>query len=285
MQLINIVLISFLFFASNAFAKHCFLIKDFLTREKRLVAHDAITEDLFVGKTIRAEAFSADGNKNQLYKVAVKNEANGQVREALWKPRPFGDGDGWNRVSMEYVGYRINLMLRMDFVPPVSYRRNFDVAFKTWAEGALLYMVPDAQGLKKVARNQFCCLEKELFLSDTRIFDYIMKNGDRHVDNFLWGKHWVDGSSTPVLIDSAAGFREATEVTLKGVDVFGYSLNTVRRSTYDALKKIDFATVKDEIGEFATDSEIRAMLKRRDDILGHFNRLISQNGYQKVVLD
>ncbi len=74
-------------------------------------------------------------------------------------------------------------------------------------------------------------------------------------------------------------------MTLKGVDVFGYSLNTVRRSTYDALKKLDFATVKDEIGEFATDSEIRAMLKRRDDILGHFNRLISQNGYQKVVLD
>ena len=41
---------------------------------------------------------------------------------AIYKPRVYGDAGGWHRTPMEWVAYRLNLLLGLDFVPPVAYR-------------------------------------------------------------------------------------------------------------------------------------------------------------------
>jgi hypothetical protein len=40
--------------------------------------------------------------------------------EALFKPKVEGDADGWHRAPVELIAYELNLMLGMDYVPPVS---------------------------------------------------------------------------------------------------------------------------------------------------------------------
>lgn len=42
---------------------------------------------------------------------------------AVFKPRVEGDAEGWHRAPIEWVAYELNLMLGMDYVPPVAYRQ------------------------------------------------------------------------------------------------------------------------------------------------------------------
>lgn len=41
---------------------------------------------------------------------------------AIYKPRVYGDAGGWHRTPMEWVAYRLNLLLGLDLVPPTAYR-------------------------------------------------------------------------------------------------------------------------------------------------------------------
>lgn len=38
----------------------------------------------------------------------------------MFKPGIEGNADGWHRAPIEMVAYKLNLMLGMDYVPPVS---------------------------------------------------------------------------------------------------------------------------------------------------------------------
>jgi hypothetical protein len=57
--------------------------------------------------------------------LQVRDPHSGRQLQALFKPRIKGDADGWHRVPMEWVAYQLNLMLGMDYVPPVAYRWGF----------------------------------------------------------------------------------------------------------------------------------------------------------------
>lgn len=58
---------------------------------------------------------------------------------ALFKPCVDGDSDGWHRVPIEWVAYQLNLMLGMDYVPPVAYLHNVDIpGHGRFASGAML---------------------------------------------------------------------------------------------------------------------------------------------------
>jgi hypothetical protein len=252
-------------------------------------AHEAITHDLFHGQVIDARRFSADGNRNPLYKVRLRDPSTGREREALFKPRTWGDGQGWNRVPVEYVAYELNRLLDMDYVAPVAYRRNLDVDFQTWSEGALIHFVPDAHQLKKVPARELG-FRRDLFDSDVRVLDVLLQNSDRHSGNVMRGRHWVDGETRPVLIDQAAGLRREARVTMTGDDVIDASYNpgpieVVRESTYRSLQRLDHAALEGRFGEFVTDDEIRGLLRRRDDIVEHFRDLARKRGRDKVIIN
>jgi hypothetical protein len=252
-------------------------------------AHEAITHDLFHGQVIDAKRFSADGNRNPLYKVRLRDPGTGREREAPFKPRTWGDGQGWNRVPVEYVAYQLNRLLDMDYVAPVAYRRNLDVDFQNWSEGALIHFVPDAHQLKKVPARELG-FRRDLFDSDVRILDVLLENSDRHSGNVMRGRHWVDGETRPVLIDQAAGLRREARVTMTGDDVIDASYNpgpieVVRESTYRSLQNLEHSALENRVGEFVTDDEIRGLLRRRDDIVEHFQDLARKRGRDRVIIN
>lgn len=122
---------------------------------------------------------------------------------------------------MEWVAYELNLMLGMDRVPPVAYRKGgVDVDFQHFDEGAFLHFVPEAKELQTVPQGEWGC-PVDVLLSDTRILDVLLHNSDRHHGHFLIGQHWVaPHARLPVLIDHAAGFRKDAFVSLDHENAF-----------------------------------------------------------------
>ncbi len=261
---------------------HLFLgDKVFPSKSERL-AHQAIHRDLVEGVVVEGKPFSANNNRNALYKVKIYNPKTKQTRDALFKPRPYGDGDGWNRVPMEWVAYKINLLLGMDYIPPAAYRSKaqgnpITINGQTFAEGAVLYMVPDAHEMSKVPAKEwesdhtYTPAEKELFLSDVRIFDFLLENPDRHINNFLRGRHWKDGVYRPALIDQAADLKgTATIDFLRGTDAFqSGAVTKIRPRTLEALRNLKRRHLE-SLAPHLSEVEIDQILARRDQILAYF---------------
>jgi hypothetical protein len=248
-------------------------------------AHRDLTGDLYNGTTIDARPFGANDNRNPLLWVRLHNPRTGRSVEALFKPRAWGDGFGWNRTPMEYVAYELNRMLGMDWVPPVAYRRSFDANFQRWAEGAVLYKVPEAANLADLPVGEWGA-RPDLFLSDARVLDVLLQNPDRHRGNFLAGRHWVTGRRRPLLIDHAASLRGQSDIRLDGTDAFGSGpIHVVRRSTLEGLRALDAQGLRARLGEFVTEAEIQGILSRRDGVVRHFEGLTAQHGHDRVVID
>ena len=245
--------------------------------------HRRITHDLYRGRVVDARPFSADNNRNSLFWARIEN--NGRRSEALFKPRHWGDGDGWNRVPMEYVAYEINRKLGMDYVPPVAYRRDFDIDFQRFSEGALMHKVEDAKPLRNVPVERWG-VDRDLFLSDVQVLDVLLQNADRHAGNYMIGKHWVDGSYRPALIDHAASLRPGTNIRM---DVPGAladnAVTTVRRQTLERLRALERKDLRRTLGEFVSDAEIDGILSRRDGVVRYFENLARERGAAAVIKD
>lgn len=269
------------------------LLGTFISDHSRIEsAHSSITHDLFRGNVVSADRFYRNRNRNVVYKIKIFNPKNNHTRYALFKPRTVGDVDGWNRTPMEYVAYQLNQMLGLDYVAPVAYRKNLNIDGHT--EGAFIYFVPNAHGLKRVSLENwgqdkvFTEIDKQLFLSDTRILDVLLLNPDRHIDNFMRGKHWVDGKYRPMLIDHSSSLRTGTTTNMlgDGHDAFNVGApKVVRKITWLNLHSLNFEKLHQLFDEFMSEDEIQQLLKRRDEIIRYFNQLIEEHGYDSVVRD
>ncbi len=154
-----------------------------------------------------------------------------------------GDSGGWHRVPIEWVAYQLNLMMGMDYVPPVAFLHNIHIpGHGHFESGAMLYWSENARQLKNYPPEQWG-VPKEALLSDTRILDVLLHNSDRHHGNLLMGEHWVEGRAgedggwkgalRPVLIDHAAGFRADAHVCMSHENAFQTgAVHRVSASTY-----------------------------------------------------
>lgn len=228
--------------------------------------HEELTETLYIGIPITVKPFSANGNKNPLWLVTLENPKTKQKIKALFKPRNFGDGDGWNRVPMEYVSYGVARLLDMDIIPPVAYRRNLTLNGQFFYEGSMQYFVEGATLLKEIDRSKWN-LNSDEFISNARVLDILLQNPDRHAGNFIFGPHWVDGVSRPLLIDQAANLRKGTNMRLSTKGPFNdkmishFDPKTVRK-----LRALDEKRLRGFF-PFITKDEALRILNHRDGIV------------------
>jgi len=220
----------------------------------------------------------------QLYDVAT-----GRHLRAIFKPRVAGDADGWHRAPMELVAYKLNLLLGLDYVPPVAYRTGgISLCLEGeehvhYQEGAMMYWVDSAKPLNALPESQWG-VSKEGLLSDTRVLDVLLHNSDRHHGHFLMGCHWCDGTMKPALIDHAASFRYGADVTMTHENAFQTGpVCCVRASTYLRLRFLDCPTLLAEFSGILSEAEIRGMARRRDAILVYLDDLVKERGFGTVV--
>lgn len=244
-------------------------------------AHLAINYDLQYGDIISISRFSENDNRNAIFKVIIrsKDPYSGELRfrEAIFKPRFYGDADGWARTPMETFAYELNRILDMDVIPPTVYRKNLGIIFDgtPLSEGAFLYKVPDFNPLSKLPPNAYG-LSHEAVLSDNRVLSVLLQNVDAHASNQGLGRHWVDGKTRPVFLDWSASLRRKADVFMDRYYAFGNSdpVTKIRLSTYESLKRLDDSQLQPLVNAYyLSTSEMRGILYRRDQIIKYFDDL------------
>jgi len=260
------------------------VFSDLESQRNAKIAHDSITADLFSGEIIEVRRFNENDNKHALFMVKIRATdpytGNVRYREAFFKPRVWGDEDGWARTPMEYVGYFLNLRLKMDYVPPTAYRRglNIEMDGQKFTEGSLLIK---ASGFRPVASfpNAKFPISHDGIISDNRILNVIMQNQDGHTWNMGTAKHWVDGKEEPIFLDFAGSMRQGTNVSMTNYPAFGNTapVTKVRASTLLALRQLNKADLQPLVSAgFISDGESNQMLNITKGIVAYFDGLIGQ---------
>lgn len=248
-------------------------------------AHGVILSDLDQGQIVEASKKRLNGNMHDLWWLTLKNPETGRTRQAIMKPREWGDSGGWARAPMEVVAYELNRALEMDYVPPTVYRRKVQVGNDFIHEAPLIYVVPKAQILFETPQSQWGGISKDAVQSDHRILCVLLHNSDGHAKNLLLGEHWVDGEKRPAFIDFGASLRPGTFVTMRRYPAPGNSqpVEVVRERTLKSLKGLSPVHFK-SVTDYVSQKEISEILMRRDGIVAYFERLISEKGAEQVVL-
>lgn len=243
-------------------------------------ADKAILKDLYDGRIIEARPFGAQQNTGSLWKVKIEHE--GRVREAIFKPRTFGDRDGWARTPMEAATYKLNRILGMDVVPPTAYRKNMNLNGQNFAEGALMLWVDDSHPIHDVAKKLWKP-KHEPFASDLRVLQMLGRDADHeNANNIIRGKHWKDGKYRVMKIDNEAMLRPSASVELHYNSAIWGKVTRFNPTTYAKLKALDFNHLKGDIGEHVSDGEIRQMLATRDRLVAHIDGQVRERGADKV---
>lgn len=249
--------------------------------------HHTITEILAEGKVVSCSPMEPPSDFGHVSFVSqLRNRKTGVQIGAMVKPRIKGDADGWHRAPIEWVAYELNLLLGMDYVPPVVYRRGgIDVDWNHYEEGAFIYWVPNCRQLKSVPASDWGVSVARL-LSDTRILDVLLNNSDRHHGHFFHGEHWTDKKMRPVLIDHAAGFRKEAVVNMLHENAFQTGpVRCVSASTYLRLRFLDKEILTAKFSEVLSSEEIEEMMQRRDMVLDYLDNLVKERGYHRTVIE
>jgi hypothetical protein len=164
------------------------------------------------------------------------------------------------------AGYRLAQMVGLQTVPMSIERRykNKDAAVTWWIDD-VMFEEGGRQKLQDKLGPDPERTEKQIYIM--RVWDELIQNKDRNAGNIVWTKDW-----TMWLIDHTRAFRSGGSL-LKPAELL-----RVERTMFDKMKQLTEAAVSKTMKGILNPGEIRSMLKRRDAIVAHFEKLIAQRG-------
>lgn len=209
-------------------------------------------EDVPLGVTKPKRAFFAPG---------------GPVGSVTFKHLPMGRHGGfWDAYQSEIAAYELDRLLGLDMVPVTVERRVGSelASVQMWVEGCR--MVKDV--------DQSACptpVEFAKQICRQRVFDNLIANIDRNAGNIL-----VDGQWNIILIDHSRAFATNTMP-------FEKQMTRIDREMMAKLRALDEAGLKKTVRPWVLgDAPVREMLKRRDKIVAHFEKLARERGEAAV---
>jgi hypothetical protein len=214
-------------------------------------------------------------------------EKDGRRAFGLWKSidsREGGDLDCWR---YEIAAYRIDLLVRLNMVPPTVERPFKDKpgSLQLWVEGtaslkSLGRRIPERTPDQAGEWNRHAYLQ--------RVFDDLIANEDRNANNIL-----VTPDGRVILIDHSRSFRVSRRFTrnlifgpgglINAPDGGPYLFKTLPRTFYENIRTLDAARVRETVGTYLTDGEIEAILARKTLVLREIESMIARNGEDKVL--
>ena len=212
----------------------------------------AQVKDVGMGVTKPGRAFFAPG---------------GLASSAVVKPLRPGLRQGfWESYKSEIAAYLLDRMLGLGMVPVTVERRvGSDLAsVQLWVEGCRLLKGADQKTCTKPTEwaRQVC---------RQRVFDNLVANIDRNAGNILIDEDW-----NMVLIDHSRAFA-ANKMP------FEKEMTRVDKELFEKLKTLDEATLMAELKPWVlSKGSVEALLKRRDRIVAHFEKLAREKGEDVV---
>ena len=164
------------------------------------------------------------------------------------------------------AGYRLAQMVGLQTVPMSIERRykNKDAAVTWWIDD-VMFEEGGRQKLQDKLGPDPERTQKQIYIM--RVWDELIQNKDRNAGNIVWTKDW-----TMWLIDHTRAFRAGESLLMPN------ELIRVERTLFDKMKQLTEAEVSKTMKGILTAGEIRPLLKRRDAIVAHFEKLIAERG-------
>jgi hypothetical protein len=209
-------------------------------------------------------------------------EKDGITKNALWK-NPQGRVKGYmENWKWEIAAYHLDKYLGLHMVPPTVEKRfkgNLG-SCQLWVDYKISLKDKYEQKIKTPSHKVFYW-NRALYLQ--RAFDNLIANEDRHQNQFLITEDW-----RMILIDHSRSFRTSKKFTKKLIYDEKYHegprlMKELPRDFYAKLKSLDATILKETVGEYLNDEEIKCVLIRRDLIVDWVEKRIKKVGEDKVL--
>ncbi len=169
----------------------------------------------------------------------------------------------------EPAAYELSRLLGLDNVPPVILRkvRGKSGSLQVWLENA---KTEKSRVSDNITPPDKMLLDRQIW--NMRVFDNLIYNTDRNQGNILY-----DGDWRVWLIDHTRAFR--LEKELRNPELVVHC----DRKLWEKLKSLDEQVVRERLKKFLRSSQIKALLRRRDKLVKHIQKLIEERGENKVL--
>ena len=253
------------------------LISADLWAQTATVTRQQIREFLHSANVVTAEQLSTDTTRPwrlTLSDGSITHDAVFQSIDERAANRRLGRRREFNFVDAyryNIAAYQLAELIGLDHMMPVTVER-------TWngRTGSLSWWIDD------VMLDERTRLQERRWPEDMAqwraqmyrmlIFAELVHDTDRNQTNILYTSNWE-----LYMIDFSRAFR--TWDDLQHPD----ELHKVDRELFARLQTLTTTQVEQAVGVYLTGTEVRAVLKRRDKIVSHFQRLIAEKGARHVL--
>lgn len=214
----------------------------------------------------------------------IQLEKEGVRKQALWKNasgRMRGFMENW---KWEIAAYRLDKYLGLNMVPPTVEKRFHGElgSCQLWIHHKMSLKEKYEQDIKTPSYKVFPW-NRALYLQ--RAFDNLIANEDRHQNQYLITEDW-----RMILIDHSRSFRTTKKFTTRLIYDEKYKegsriMKELPRAFVEKLKAMNQEVIREVVGEYLTDKEIEAVLKRKDLIINWIENRIKEVGEDKVLYD
>ena len=215
--------------------------------------------------------------------------ADGIERRAVWKnvtTAPGGILDEWR---FEIAAYRMDKLLGLEMVPPTVERefRGKKGSLQLWVETAFSLLDVMNQGIP-ISDEAGPQVENLKYV--TRAWDSLIANEDRTQQNVRYTEDW-----RTILIDHSRAFRSdpgsfkalffGRSGTKKSAEGRPFLIRRLPRAFVDKLRALTIEGVREAEGPYLTDAEVRAVLARRDLLVGEIEEMTKEPGGDGFLYD
>ena len=248
--------------------------------KEEISEHEKWEEFLKTAEIVGEKQLGNPEKEKTPWKLTVEKE--GLNRDAIWRNRE-GLFDGFEENwKWEIAAYRLDKYLGINMVPPTVER-----VFMEERGSCQLWVTAEMDLRKKVREgietppNKMYSWNKAIYLQ--RAFDNLIANYDRHQGTILITKDW-----RMILVDHLRCFSTSDKYTTELIFTEKHKdgpkvMRMLPRVFVENIEQLDFNRIKNIVGEYLTEEEIAAVLKRRDLILREIDRLISMYGEEEVL--
>ncbi len=167
------------------------------------------------------------------------------------------------------AAYALAVELGLDYMMPVHVERRWNgtIGAMSWWVDTLM---DESDRIKKRIQPPNPT-EWNYQMYRMRVFSALVRDTDRNLTNVLITPEWK-----VMMIDFSRGFRLQAEL------LHEKDLARMDRALLPRLEALTREGVKKSVGDWLTNPELEAMLKRRDLLVAHFKKLIATLGEEKV---
>ncbi|MFQ5744009.1 MAG: hypothetical protein ACE5HV_10525 [Acidobacteriota bacterium] len=187
--------------------------------------------------------------------------------------KEFGNGTRQpffrDQAVFECAAYTLDRLLGLGRVPPVVERKigKQQGSLQFWLEGTITEGTRKREGRAPPDQQRW---NKQIRMMT--IFDRLIANSDRNLGNMLIDQGWRIW-----LIDHTRAFRPTSSIgNMEGI-------TRIERGLWSGLQGLDDDAIKEELGRFLTKREMHSLLKRKQKLIDHFQKLIDQRGEDAVL--